>query len=97
MEIKIEKKGTKYLNMQAAMMAFQMAQMLYASQGYLTTSRLHTAYNVMVLTVHFEMQSFPAVPVGYTYSKKVLTSHTFYSEVCKETMRVRCLELTFNW
>ena len=97
MEIRIEKKGTKYLDMQAAMMAFQMAQMLYASQGYLTTSRISTAYNVMELTVHFEMQSFPAIPVGYTYSEKELTSHELYSDTLKETIRVRCLSLTFNW
>ena len=93
----ITKKGQKFINKEAAMMALQAAQIYYAMQGYLTVARIATETKMMELTIHFEMNKFPITPEWFTYSEKEITSHTSYLESTKEVHQVRCMYLYYRW
>ena len=79
------------------MMAFQVAQMFYAMQGYLTVSRISIETKYMELEIHFEMNKFPTIPDSYIYSEKEIASHTSYLESIKEVCQIRCMYLYYRW
>lgn len=86
-----------FITKDAALMAFQMAQLYFIQAGFLTTSSVNIAVKRIELTVHFDLPNFPTIPNGYKYSRKEITSHTYYSEVDKQVGYVRCLELIFKY
>ena len=93
----ITKKGQKFINKEAAMMALQSAQAYFALQGFLTIGRISIETKMMELTIHFEMNKYPTLPEWVTYSEKEISSHTSYLEVIKETRQVRCMYLYYRW
>lgn len=86
-----------FITKDAALMAFQMAQLYFIQAGFLTTSYVNPASGIIELTVHFTLPNFPTMPNGYKYSRRWITSHTYYSEVEKQVGYVRCLELIFKY
>lgn len=97
MSISINNKGEKFINKNAALMAFQAAQMYFIQAGFLTTSRVNLGFGIIELTVHFDLPNMPTIPSGYTYSHKEITSHTYWEEVRNKLAYVRCLTLYFNY
>lgn len=94
--IECESRG-KYINASQAIMAAQMMQMNMALQGYLATSHFDIETGSIEVTVHFSNKPFPKTLDGYTYTKKTITSHEYYSPYEKASCRVRCIEYRFEY
>ena len=86
-----------FITKNAALMAFQMAQLYFIQAGYLTISHVCLETKSINLTVHFELPNFPTIPNGYNYSRREITSHTYYRELDNELVYVRCMDLYFNY
>lgn len=93
----IIKKGEKFINKDAALMAFMANQFYFIHRGFLTTSYVYLDTSKIELTVHFELSNPPILPTGYIYSQKEITSHTYYNDYERRLINVRCLTLTFNY
>lgn len=94
--IESESRG-KYINASQAIMAAQMMQMAMALQGYLVTSHFDTNTGSIEVTVHFSDKPYPKTLNGYTYTKKTIMSHEYYSTYEKAPCRVRCIEYRFEY
>lgn len=88
---------SKFINASAAIMAAQMLQMNMVLQGYLVTSHMDTENGTIEVTVHFSDKPFPKILDGYKYTKKIITSHEYYSTYNKKSNRVRCVEYIFEY
>lgn len=86
-----------FISKNAALMAFQMAQLYFIQAGYLTTSSVNPESKRIELTIHFELPNFPTIPQGYNYSRREITSHTYFSEYEKRLDYVRCMTLYFKY
>lgn len=87
----------RYINASQAIMAAQMMQMNMALQGYLVTSHIDTETGTVEITVHFSDKPYPKTLDGYTYTKKRITSHEYYSDYEKAPSRTRCVEYRFEY
>ena len=86
-----------FINVDAAIMAAQVMQLYFAKRNLSTSLRMYLAVGSIELTVHLEGPTCPAIPRGYQYSQKRITSQQYYSEYDKEVSRVRCLEFIFTY
>lgn len=86
-----------FINSMTAIMAASQMQMYFAMQGYLVTSSMNSDNNAISVTVHFEMSKPPKDPHGYLYTRKEITSHTYWSMAEKALIRVRCVEYRFKF
>lgn len=86
-----------FITKNAALMAFQMAQLYFIQAGYLTTSSVNPESKRIELTIHFELPNFPTIPHGYKYSRREITSHSYFSEFEKKLDYVRCMTLYFKY
>ena len=87
----------KFINMEAAQIAFEMMQRIMVFQGFLTCSTISPERRKFELTVHFEDSNYPRVPLGYIYTKKEITSHEYWDKYRKTMQRVRCVEFSFKY
>lgn len=94
--IECESRG-KFINASQAIMAAQMMQMNMALQGYLVTSHIDTENGSVEVTIHFSDKPYPKTLDGYTYTKKTIMSHEYYSPYEKAPSRVRCIEYRFEY
>jgi len=97
MKTSIIEKHEPFITKNAALMAFQMAQLYYIQAGFLTTSSVNLEHGRIELTIHFDLPNFPIIPLGYQYSRKEIESHSYYSEATKQLEYVRTMELTFKY
>ena len=86
-----------FISKNAALMAFQMCQLYFIQAGYLTTSSVDLETNKIELTVHFDLISYPTIPQGFKYSRREITSHTYYNDWEKKLEYVRCMDLYFKY
>jgi hypothetical protein len=86
-----------FVNVDAAIMAAQVMQLYFAKRNLSTSLRMFLEVGSIELTVHLEGATNPALPRGYHYSKKRVTSHEYFSEYEKAVVRVRCLEFYFTY
>jgi len=93
----IIKKAERFINKDAALMAFMANQFYFIHRGFLTCSYVNIEMAVIELTVHFELSNPPILPTGYLYSQKEITSHTYYSDNERRLIHVRCLTLRFEY
>lgn len=93
----ITKTAERFINKDAALMAFMANQFFFIHQGFLTTSTVNLEVLKIELTVHFDFRNPPRIPEGYVYSQKEITSHTYYSDYERRLIYVRCLTLTFKF
>lgn len=87
----------KFLSENAALMAFQMAQLYFIQAGFLTTSSVNLENKRIVLTVHFELPNFPTLPIGFKYSIREIMSYYYFSEVENKPSYVRTMDLYFKY
>lgn len=87
----------KFVSKNAALMAFQMAQLYFIQAGYLTTSSVNLNQERIELTVHFELPNYPTIPQGYNFSRREIKTHSYFSEVENQLIYVRTMNLYFNY
>lgn len=93
----IKQEGKPFINKDAAVMAFQAAQVYFIQAGFLTTSYVSLQNASIELTVHFDLPNMPKLPIGYNWSHKELSSNAYYSEADKAPDYVRCLTLRYKY
>ena len=86
-----------FITKNAALMAFQMAQLYFIQAGFLTTSSVNLNQERIELTVHFDLPNFPTVPQGFNYSRREIKSHSYFSEVDNQVVYVRTMDLYFKY
>lgn len=86
-----------FITENAALMAFQMAQLYFIQEGYLTTSSVNLENGRIELTVHFNLPNFPTIPQGFNYSRREIKSHLYFSEVDNKPVYVRTMDLYFKY
>lgn len=91
----IIRRGKPFINKNAALLAFQAAQLYFAQSEYLTTSTIDAETNRIELTVHFKMQNYPIMPNGYKYSDRELTTQTYFYE--DNIKYIRCATYIFRY
>lgn len=87
----------KFVNGTAAIMACQMIQMYYAQQNNLTTNSINLENGRVELTVYFDKTTVANLPKSYLYTKKVISSHEYWSDVLKKNHRVRVINYYFKF
>lgn len=97
MKREIKEIREKFVSMNAALMAFQAAQMHFIMAGFLTTSYVSPQNKRIELTIHFDLSNYPTIPIGYTFSRREIDSHPYYSSAAKETIYVRTEKLDFEY
>lgn len=90
-------KEQKYMNAISAISAAQCIQLNLALEGYLVTSTYNTENKRVEVTVHFEGKPFPKINQGTKPTKKTITSHQYWQELTKSMVRIRCMELSFEF
>ena len=90
-------KEQKYINAISAIAAAQCVQLNLALEGYLVTSTFNIENNRAEVTVHFDGKPFPKINQGTKPTKKTITSHQYWQEFTKSMVRVRCMDLTFEF
>ena len=86
-----------FITKNAALMAFQMAQVYFIQAGFLTTSSVNLNQERIELTVHFCLPNLPTVPQGFNYSRREINSHYYFSEVDNQVVYVRTMDLYFKY
>lgn len=86
-----------FISKNAALMAFQMAQLYFIQSGYLVASHVHLETKSIELTVHFDLPNYPTIPKGYTYSRREITTQRYYSDYDRKSTYVRCMNLYFKF
>lgn len=86
-----------FITKNAALLAFQMAQLYFIQAGFLTSSYVNLEVNRIELTIHFDLANYPTIPQGYKYSRREITSHTYYSDYENRLCYVRCMTLYFKY
>lgn len=86
-----------FITKNAALMAFQMAQLYFIQAGFLTTSSVSLDQERIELTVYFDLPNFPTFPQGYKYSRREIKSHSYFSPVDNELVYVRTMQLYFKY
>lgn len=97
MKMEIIKNGEKFNNKFAALNAFAYFQFHFIQRGHLVSSHVDLEVGTIELTVHFDYSNPPTMPKGYNYSRKEITSHTYYSDTENKLIYVRCLTLRFKY
>ena len=97
MKREIKEIREKFVSRNAALMAFQAAQMHFIMAGFLTTSYVSPQNKRIELTIHFDLPSYPTIPMGYTFSRREIDSHLYYSIAAKKTVYVRTENLIFAY
>ncbi len=90
-------KEQKYINAISAIAAAQCVQLNLALEGYLVTSTFNIENNRAEVTVHFDGKPIPKINQGTKPTKKTITSHQYWQEFTKSMVRVRCMDLTFEF
>lgn len=90
-------KQAEFLNAATAIMALQALQMLYTLQGYLTYSHINVSNGCVELTIYFEGKPFPKLPQGYLYTRREITSFTYWSNQCRKLERIRRVIFRFEF
>lgn len=90
-------KEQKYISASAAIMAAQYTELYFAMEGYLVSSTYNLENNKVEVTVHFESKPYPKIYNGAKPTKKTITSHQYWQEFTKSMVRVRCMDLTFEF
>lgn len=86
-----------FVNVDAAIMAAQVMQLYFAKRNLSNSLRMNLEVGSIELTVHLEGPTCPAIPRGYQYSRKRITSQEYYSEFDKKSCRIRCIEFYFTY
>lgn len=86
-----------FVNVDAAMMAAQVMQLYFAKRNLISSLRMDLEVNSIELTVHLKGPTYPAIPRGYQYSQKRITSQPYYSNYDNKESRVRCIEFYFTY
>lgn len=94
---RITKKGQKFVNKQAALLAFQAAQYHYIQEGFLTTSSVNPDADRIELTVHFDLPKYPTIPQNLKYSEMEITSHIYFSDYERKETYVRVISFWFKY
>jgi len=97
MRKEIIKNGEKFNDKFAALNAFAYYQFHFIQKGFLVCSHVDLLVRTIELTVHFDYRNLPTMLKGINYSRKELTSHTYYSDREKKLIYVRCLTLRFQY
>lgn len=90
-------KDQKYSNAISAISAAQWVELTLAFEGYLVSSTYNTENNRAEVTVHFNNKPYPKINKLPKPTKKTITSHQYWQEFTKSMVRVRCLDLTFEF
>ncbi len=86
-----------FINMNAALVAFNIAQHYFIGEGFLTTSYVNIECGSIQLTVHFDLPKYPSIPQVLKYSRKEILSDLYYSEISKRTSYIRYMTLYFKY
>lgn len=87
----------KFPTEDGAIYQFQEMQQFYGNLGYLTTSTIHLKNHKIELCIHFDNFTLPRPHSASVYSYRELTSHTYWSEYDKKSVRVRCCTYFFEF
>ena len=90
-------KEQKYFTPTIAITAAHWFALKLALEGYLVTSTYNTENNRAEVTVHFDGKPFPKINNLPKPTKKTITSHQYWQEFTKSMVRVRCMDLTFEF
>lgn len=90
-------KEQKYINAFNAIAAAQYAELCFAMQGYLVASEYSHDTGRAEVTVYFEGKPFPKIKQGVNPTKKTIRSHQYWQESTKSMVRIRCMELRFEF
>ena len=91
-----EEKG-KFFNFMAAIMAMQVVQMFYASQGFSVSSSIYENTKHVEIRIHFDSFCFPSLPACYHYTKRVITSQPYTGYNAKPGERCRVVSFCFDF
>lgn len=87
----------KFYNFMAAMMAMQVVQMFYATQGFSVNSSIHEGTKRVEVRIHFDSFNMPTLPAGYLYSRREITSQAYEGYNAKPGERVRVVAYSFEF
>ena len=90
-------RSAKFLNASCALMALTSVQMYFAQCGLLCVSHVCIPSGYIMLTVHFSDVALPALPSGYGFTVRELSSHWYYSSVTHESSKVRTADFYFEF
>lgn len=90
-------KGAKFVNFMAAVMAMNAIQMFYAHFGYSVHSDICQSTRNVEVRIHFETFDMPALPAGYLYSRREVTSVAYEGSFAKPGARVRVMSYSFEF
>lgn len=91
-----EDKG-KFVNFMAAVMVMQVVQMFYASRGYSVSSSIYENTKHVEVRIHFDSFNMLALPDGYFYSRREITSQAYKGYNAKPGERVRVASYSFDF
>ena len=97
MKREIKEIREKFVSMNAALMAFQAAQMYFIMEGFMVTSHVSPRAKKIELTIHFDLPKYPTIPTGFTFSNREIHSHIYYINLIRQTVYVRTQTLTFKY
>lgn len=87
----------KFYNFMAAIMAMQVVQMFYASQGFSVSSSIYEGTKFVEVRIHFDSFTIPTLPAGYPYSRREITSQAYEGYNAKPGERVRVVSYLFDF
>lgn len=90
-------KEQKYINASAAIMAAQYTELYLMMEGYMVASTYDIENKRIEVTVHFNGKRIPKIHQVVKPTTKTITSHQYWQKFTKSMVRVRCMDLTFEF
>lgn len=84
-------------NFVAAVMAMHVVQMFYARRGFSVNSSIHEGTKRVEVRIHFDSFDMPALPDGYFFSRREISSQAYNGYNARPGERVRVLSYTFDF
>lgn len=91
------KRDCKFINFMAAVMAMNVLQMFYANLGFSVNCSIHEGTKRVEVRIHFDTFNMPALPDGYLYSEREITSQAYEGYNARPGERVRVISYSFEF
>lgn len=90
-------KDCKFYDFMTAVMAMNAVQVFYAHQGFNVNSYIYEGTKRVEVRIHFDSFYMPALPAGYLYSRREITSQAYNGYNAKPSERVRVVSYSFEF
>ena len=93
----LSSEGAEFVNFMSAVMAMNAIQLFYAHFGYSVHTDICEPTKLVEVRVHFDSFSVPALPAGYLFSRREISSQPYTVQHAKTCERVRVLTYWFKF